>query len=90
MSTALEFPGLRQHPAAPLKKKRVAQAPPATQAPAVDEAEESSLFSREQIRQFREEDGAAMGTIAKIMTSLFAYTVVIMTVVTLWTISVVF
>lgn len=46
-------------------------------------------FSREEIQGFRADDAVAGATIARIMTALFTYTVIIMTVVILWTYTVV-
>ena len=83
MSTAIQFPALRD--ASPLPAERVE--PAAVRQVPVETIEADSVFTREQIRQFRADDGAAIGTIAKIMTTLFTYTVIIMTGVLLWTIS---
>ena len=53
-----------------------AEAAPATAAP---------LFTKLEIERFREEDQAAGKAVAKILTSLFLYTLCIMLFVTWWT-----
>ena len=84
MSTVMQFPALRD-----TSPQAHAATPPTQRVQQDDSPQEDATFSREQIREFQADDAAAMGTIAKIMTTLFTYTVVIMSVVILWTFAVV-
>lgn len=47
--------------------------------------DESSLFTREELRQFAADDAEAGGRIGKILSALFIYTLVAMSIVTWWT-----
>ena len=89
MSTIVQYSSLRDSaPIATVTKPQAQRVPHAAKA-TTDSVHEDAVFSKQQIREFHADDAAAMGTIARIMTALFTYTVVIMSVVILWTFAVV-
>lgn len=47
--------------------------------------DEPSLFTREELHQFAADDTEAGGRIGKILSALFIYTLVAMSIVTWWT-----
>lgn len=47
--------------------------------------DEQSLFSREELRQFEADDAEAGRRIGKILSALFVYTLIAMSVATWWT-----
>ena len=47
--------------------------------------DEQALFTREELRQFTEDDADAGRHIGKILASLFIYTLIAMSIATLWT-----
>ena len=68
-----------------LERPEVEVADPTLQPSRVNEP----LFSREEIRQFDSDDAEAGRRIGKILTTLFVYTLIAMTVVIWWSISVI-
>ena len=68
---------------------RVPQTAPLVRPDAVTQPAEAAEFSTRQIEEFRADDAAAGAAIARIMTTLFSYSVVIMLVVIFWTFRVV-
>jgi hypothetical protein len=86
MSIAVDFPALRETHTPVRREVREPVAFPVE--PIVEEAPDA-IFTAAEIQQFHADDAAAVGTIARIMTTLFTYTVIIMGVVIYWTLSVV-
>ena len=57
----------------------------ASESPLENSQESEPLFSREELRQFDSDDAEAGRRIGKILTTLFVYTLVAMSIVIWWT-----